>query len=74
MSFQMRNNYIMIKKSCIARDRHLDGWIKIEDLKAILDQFAIPMSDQLFAQLMDRLVYYCIEILSVVIYVCLLVY
>ena len=53
-SFQMRENYVNLKKAFMSFDRHLDGFISIEDLQAILTQFTIPMSKQLFCQLMEK--------------------
>ncbi|XP_070189620.1 EF-hand calcium-binding domain-containing protein 6-like [Littorina saxatilis] len=51
---RMRDNYQRLKKAFMALDRHLDGFVTIEDLRAILSNFTLPMSDQLFAQLMAR--------------------
>ncbi|XP_041351388.1 EF-hand calcium-binding domain-containing protein 6-like [Gigantopelta aegis] len=51
---RMRANYLNLKKAFMSFDSHLNGFISIEDLKAILTNFTIPMSDQLFGQLMDR--------------------
>ena len=50
----MRANYANLKHMFIAMDRHLDGFISLEDLKSVLFQFILPMSDQLFISLMDR--------------------
>ncbi|KAL8588470.1 hypothetical protein ACOMHN_054049 [Nucella lapillus] len=51
---RMRNNYPHLKKAFMAIDKHLDGFVSIEDLRAILSNFTLPMSDQLFTQLMAR--------------------
>ncbi|XP_069133814.1 EF-hand calcium-binding domain-containing protein 6-like isoform X1 [Argopecten irradians] len=51
---RMRRNYLNLKKIFISFDRNLDGFINLEDLKSILTQFTIPMSDPLFKQLMER--------------------
>lgn len=51
---RMRMNYLNLKKIFLSFDRHLDGFITLDDLKSILIQFTIPMSDQLFSQLMER--------------------
>ena len=50
----MRENYVLLKKAFMSFDRHLDGFIAIDDLQAILTQFTIPMSKQLFSQLMEK--------------------
>ena len=51
---QMRANHANLKRMFIAMDKHLDGFISLEDLKSVLFQFTLPMSEQLFAALMDR--------------------
>ena len=51
---QMRANYANLKRIFIAMDKHLDGFISLDDLKSVLFQFTIPLSDQLFLSLMDR--------------------
>jgi Ca2+-binding EF-hand superfamily protein len=50
----MKENYTNLKKAFMSFDRHLNGLITIEDLKSVLNNFVLPMSDQLFAQLMER--------------------
>ncbi len=50
----MRTNYVNLKRMFMAFDKHLDGFVEIEDLKSILSQFTIPLSEQLFSQLMQR--------------------
>ena len=54
VAVQMRENYAHIKRMFMAMDRHLDGFIGLKELKSILTQFTIPLTDQLFSQLMDR--------------------
>nr|KAG5711061.1 hypothetical protein BaRGS_013795 [Batillaria attramentaria] len=51
---RMRDNYLKLKRAFMAFDKHLDGFVSIEDLRAILSNFTLPMSDQLFGQLMAR--------------------
>ncbi|RUS70512.1 hypothetical protein EGW08_021724 [Elysia chlorotica] len=51
---RMRSNYLKLKKAFMTFDRHLDGFIEIGDLRSILNSFTLPMSDQLFMQLMER--------------------
>lgn len=51
---RMRSNYLKLKKAFMTFDRHLDGFIEIGDLKSILNSFTLPMSNQLFMQLMER--------------------
>ena len=53
----MRDNYQRLKRAFMAIDKHLDGFVSIEDLRAILSNFTLPMSDQLFSQLMARWVF-----------------
>ncbi|KAI8489383.1 EF-hand calcium-binding domain-containing protein 6 [Branchiostoma belcheri] len=52
---KMKTNYTNVKKAFLAFDATNSGYISIEDLKSVLVHFTIPMSDQLFSQLMDRL-------------------
>jgi len=54
---QMRRNFLNLKKIFISFDRHLDGFINLEDLKSILIHFTMPMSDQLFTQLMEKYIH-----------------
>lgn len=51
---RMRENYVNLKKAFMAFDTHLDGFISVDDLLAILTQFTLPMSKQLFSQLMEK--------------------
>lgn len=51
---RMRENYQRLKRAFMAVDKHLDGFVSIEDLRSILSNFTLPMSDQLFSQLMTR--------------------
>lgn len=53
-SFQMKENYVNLKRMFMSFDRHLDGHVTLEDLKSVLNNFTLPMSDQLFSQLMER--------------------
>lgn len=50
----MRSNYVNVKRAMAACDRHEDGFISLPDLRAVLSAFTIPMSEQLFHQLMER--------------------
>eukprot|EP00058_Branchiostoma_floridae_P003899 XP_002589387.1 hypothetical protein BRAFLDRAFT_77829 [Branchiostoma floridae] len=52
---KMKSNYSNVKKAFLAFDATNSGYISIDDLKSVLVHFTIPMSDQLFSQLMDRL-------------------
>lgn len=38
----------------MAFDAKKDGFVTLDDLKSIIIHFTLPVSDQLFAQLMDR--------------------
>ncbi|XP_022111865.1 EF-hand calcium-binding domain-containing protein 6-like [Acanthaster planci] len=51
---RLKENYVNLKKMFMAFDARQDGFVSLEDLKSILVQFTLPMSDQLFAQLMDK--------------------
>ncbi|XP_071941657.1 EF-hand calcium-binding domain-containing protein 6-like [Antedon mediterranea] len=51
---RMKENYVNLKKAFMAFDSKQDGYIYLEDLKSVLVHFTLPMSDQLFSQLMDR--------------------
>lgn len=53
---RMRSNYVNLKKAFLAFDAQKDGFIGLEDLKSVLNNFTLPMTDQLFGQLMDRYV------------------
>ena len=53
-TLQMRENHTNIKRMFMVFDKHNDGFLQLGDLKSVLSQFTIPMSDQLFSQLMDR--------------------
>ncbi|XP_033107844.1 EF-hand calcium-binding domain-containing protein 6-like isoform X2 [Anneissia japonica] len=50
---RMKENYVNLKKAFMAFDSKQDGYITLEDLKSVLIHFTLPMSDQLFSQLMD---------------------
>lgn len=51
---RMRENYVNIKKVFMAFDAKQDGYVTLEDLKSILNSFTVPMSDQLFHEVMDH--------------------
>ncbi|XP_053398276.1 EF-hand calcium-binding domain-containing protein 6-like [Mercenaria mercenaria] len=51
---RMRDNYVNLKKAFMVFDTHLDGFVSVDDLQSILTQFTIPMSKQLFAQMMEK--------------------
>lgn len=50
----MRENYGNLKRMFLAFDKHLDGFVALEDLKAILSQFTLPLNDRQFQDLLDR--------------------
>ncbi len=50
----MRDNYVNLKKVFMAFDSKNDGYVTLEDLKSILNNFTVPMSDQLFSEVMDQ--------------------
>ena len=50
----MRSNYDDIERALRAFDYMSDGFIAIEDLKAVVDNFVLPTSDEVFQQLMYK--------------------
>lgn len=50
----MKANYGNLKRIFLAFDKNLDGTVAIDNLKSILTHFTIPLTDQLFLQLMER--------------------
>ena len=53
----MQANYANLKRMFLAFDTHKEGFVDLEDLQSILNQFTVPLSDQLFSQLMQRYVF-----------------
>ncbi|XP_077999888.1 EF-hand calcium-binding domain-containing protein 6-like isoform X2 [Glandiceps talaboti] len=51
---RLKENYVNLKKAFMAFDYKRDGFISLDDLKTVLINFTLPMSDQLFSQLMER--------------------
>ncbi|XP_070545178.1 EF-hand calcium-binding domain-containing protein 6-like isoform X2 [Ptychodera flava] len=51
---RLKENYVNLKKAFMAFDYKRDGFVTLDELKTILINFTLPMSDQLFSQLMDR--------------------
>ncbi|XP_074648584.1 EF-hand calcium-binding domain-containing protein 6-like [Tubulanus polymorphus] len=51
---RMKANHNNLRKAFLAFDRSHSGFVSITDLKSILSNFTIPMSDQLFLALMER--------------------
>ena len=49
---QMRTNEINLERAMRAFDFESDGFISIDDLKAVLDNFVLPTTDEVFQQLM----------------------
>ncbi|KAJ8031739.1 EF-hand calcium-binding domain-containing protein 6 [Holothuria leucospilota] len=52
---RLRDNYVNLRKAFMAFDAKKDGFVTLDDLKSIIIHFTLPVSDQLFAQLMDRI-------------------
>ena len=50
----MKSNHANLRRMFVAFDRHLDGFITLNDLRAVLNGFTVPMDDQLFVRLMER--------------------
>ena len=51
---QMIENHGNISRAFVAFDRRGDGFVTLDELKRVLFNFAFPMSDKLFVELMDR--------------------
>lgn len=51
---KMRQNYDDIKRVMMAFDSTQDGFISINDLKSVIDNFVLPISEDVFQQLMYR--------------------
>ena len=49
-------NHSLILRAFVAFDRRGDGFVTLDELKRVLFNFAFPMSDRLFEELMDRFV------------------
>jgi len=54
MLLQMTSNISNIKRAMMTFDLDGDGFVRIDDLKAVLDNFVIPTTDEIFHQLMYR--------------------
>jgi len=52
--FQMLENHGNISRAFVAFDKRGDGFVTLDELKRVLFNFAFPMSDKLFVELMDR--------------------
>lgn len=50
----MIENHGNISCAFVAFDRRGDGFVTLDELKRVLFNFAFPMSDKLFVELMDR--------------------
>ena len=50
----MRSNQGNIERAMRAFDDTSDGFITIDDLKAVIDNFVMPTTDEVFQQLMHR--------------------
>ena len=51
----MQENYANLKRMFLVFDKQLDGYINLEDLRSVLNNFTMVMSDAVFTQLMERL-------------------
>ena len=54
LSPQMLENHGNISRAFVAFDKRGDGFVTLDELKRVLFNFAFPMSDKLFLELMDR--------------------
>ena len=52
--FQMLENHGNISRAFVAFDKRGDGFVTLDELKRVLFNFAFPMSDKLFVELMER--------------------
>lgn len=50
----MLENHSNITRAFVAFDKRGDGFVTLDELKRVLFNFAFPMSDKLFVELMDR--------------------
>ena len=50
----MLENHGNITRAFVAFDKRGDGFVTLDELKRVLFNFAFPMSDKLFIELMDR--------------------
>lgn len=50
----MIENHGNISRAFVAFDRRGDGFVTLDELKRVLFNFAFPLSDKLFVELMDR--------------------
>jgi len=51
---KIMKNFLDLQRAFVAFDRNRDGFVTLHELKRVLTHFVFPMSDQIFAQLMDR--------------------
>lgn len=51
---KMLENHSNITRAFVAFDKRGDGFVTLDELKRVLFNFAFPMSDKLFVELMDR--------------------
>lgn len=51
---KMLENHGNISRAFVAFDKRGDGFVTLDELKRVLFNFAFPMSDKLFLELMDR--------------------
>lgn len=54
LPFQMLENHSSITRAFVAFDTRGDGFVTLDELKRVLFNFAFPMSDKLFVELMSR--------------------
>ena len=50
----MQENYANLKRMFLVFDKQLDGYINLEDLRSVLNNFTMVMSDAVFIRLMER--------------------
>ena len=50
----MLENHGNISRAFVAFDTRGDGFVTLDELKRVLCNFAFPMSDKLFVELMSR--------------------
>ena len=62
--FQVIQKYSDLKKAFVAFDKKRDGYVTLDELRRVLVHFVFPMSDVMFAQLMERYVVWLYKIIG----------
>ena len=54
--FQVIQKHSDLKRAFVAFDKKRDGYVTLDELRRVLVHFVFPISDLMFAQLMERYV------------------